>query len=144
MIARGAFNDPAGAPAAQNAISAQLAGLVDRVPAGGEVLGSVMDSNRPDTANTAATTRLRAALGSDDTAGSYVVHCEDKFPGGPDRGASPPGPRSGPPARCTPTTTTRSPRPPACGWTTARACGPRAATGTTAPASTSACTRSTC
>ncbi|MFC0064346.1 phosphatidylserine/phosphatidylglycerophosphate/cardiolipin synthase family protein [Umezawaea endophytica] len=117
LVGHGVFNDPAGAVAAQNAIYAQLGRLIDRVPAGGEVLGSVMDFDPPNTADTAdapdivdrliaasqrgvkvkfitvahsantqATTRLRAALGSNDAAGSYVVHCKDQFPNGPDRG----------------------------------------------------------
>jgi hypothetical protein len=117
MIGHGVFNDPAGAAAAQTAIYAQLGRLIDRVPAGGEILGSVMDFDPPDTANTAAapdlvdrmiaayqrgvkikfitvahsantaaTNRLRAVLGSSDTAPSYVVQCKDQFPNGPDRG----------------------------------------------------------
>jgi PLD-like domain len=117
LIGRGVFNDPAGAPAVQNAIYAQLARLIDRVPAGGEIQGSVMDFDPPNTADTAdapdlvdrliaayqrgvkvkfitvagsaatqATNRLRAVLGSADTAPSYVVHCKDQFPNGQDRG----------------------------------------------------------
>jgi len=117
VIGHSVFNDPAGTTAAQDAIYAQLGRLIDRVPAGGEILGSVMDFDPPDTADTAdapdlvdrliaafqrgvkvkfitvagsantqATNRLRAALGSNDTAGSYVVHCKDQFPNGPDRG----------------------------------------------------------
>lgn len=33
-----------------------------------------------------AWTKLSAALGSDDSAGSWIVHCTDRFPDGPDRG----------------------------------------------------------
>ena len=117
LIGHGVFNDPAGTATAQTAVYAQLGRLIDRVPAGGEILGSVMDFDPPDTADTPdapdlvdrltaafrrgvkvkfvtvahsattqATTRLRAVLGSNDTAGSYVVHCKDQFPNGPDRG----------------------------------------------------------
>ncbi|MET0235035.1 MAG: phospholipase D-like domain-containing protein [Kibdelosporangium sp.] len=117
LIGRGVFNDPAGSAAAQTAIYAQLGRLIDRVPAGGEILGSVMDFDPPDTADTVdapdivdrmiaahgrgvkvkfivapgsaaskATNRLKAVVGTNDAAGSYVVHCKDKFPTGPDRG----------------------------------------------------------
>jgi len=53
LLGRGVFNDPAGTKAQQNAIVVQLAGLIDRVPAGAEIEGSFFGFDPPDTADTA-------------------------------------------------------------------------------------------
>ncbi|MEU8227917.1 phospholipase D-like domain-containing protein [Kribbella sp. NPDC048915] len=53
VIGHAVFNDPAGSTTAQNAIQIQLAGLIDRVPAGEEIQGSFFGFDPPDTADTA-------------------------------------------------------------------------------------------
>jgi hypothetical protein len=53
VIGHAVFNDPAGTVPAQNAIQIQLAGLIDRVPAGAEIQGSFFGFDPPDTADTA-------------------------------------------------------------------------------------------
>ena len=53
LIGHGVFNDPAGSTLQQNAIVIQLAGLIDRVPAGEEIEGSFFGFDPPDTADTA-------------------------------------------------------------------------------------------
>jgi len=53
VIGHAVFNDPAGTTAQQNAIQIQLAGLIDRVPAGEEIQGSFFGFDPPDTADTA-------------------------------------------------------------------------------------------
>ncbi|SFW76372.1 phospholipase D-like domain-containing protein [Amycolatopsis australiensis] len=117
VIGHAVFNDPTGTPARQNAIAIQLAGLIDRVPAGEEIRLTVFGFDTPDTADSPDApdlvdhfvaahdrgvrvkiildqgqagngphTRLKAALGTDDTQPSWVVTCGDQFPSGPKRG----------------------------------------------------------
>ncbi|MFE9655887.1 hypothetical protein [Micromonospora sp. NPDC006431] len=110
------FSRPTGTAAQQNAIFIQLARIIDRVPAGGEIQMSWFGFDVTDVIDSATTPdlpgrllnahrrgvrvkiildqgqvsqrpyqRLLPVLGSNDTAGSYIVHCADKFPGA-DRG----------------------------------------------------------
>ncbi|GIL28108.1 phospholipase D-like domain-containing protein [Actinocatenispora comari] len=114
VIGHAVFNDPAGSATAQDAVFTQLAGLIERVPAGQDIelttygFDVVAGAGAPDlaadliaayqrgvhvrvivdhaSAANAPVDTLRSALGSDDTASSYVVDCKDQFPDGPDRG----------------------------------------------------------
>lgn len=114
VVGHAVFSDPAGTAAQQNAVFTQLAGLVERVPAGQDIELStygfdvVTTTGAPDlaadliaaydrgvhvrvivdhaSAGNAPVTTLRAALGADDTTPSYVVDCKDQYPSGPDRG----------------------------------------------------------
>ncbi|MFY1690389.1 phospholipase D-like domain-containing protein [Plantactinospora sp. WMMB782] len=110
------FNRPTGTAAQQNAIFVQLARIIDRVPAGGEIQMSWFGFGVTDVTDSATTPdlpgrllnahqrgvrvkiildheqvsqrpyqRLLPVLGNNDTAGSYIVHCADKFPNA-DRG----------------------------------------------------------
>ncbi|MGI5145196.1 phospholipase D-like domain-containing protein [Plantactinospora sp. CA-294935] len=110
------FNRPTGAATQQNAIFIQLARIIDRVPAGGEIQMSWFGFGVTDVTDSETTPdlpgrllnahqrgvrvkiildheqvsqrpyqRLLPVLGSNDTAGSYIVHCADKFPSA-DRG----------------------------------------------------------
>ncbi|MCR6486857.1 phospholipase D-like domain-containing protein [Amycolatopsis sp. OK19-0408] len=112
VLGHAVFNDPTGPEARQNAIAIQLAGLIDRVPAGEEIRLTVFGFDTPDTedrpdapdlvdhfvaahdrgvqvkivldqrqAGNGPHTRLKAALGADDTRPSWVVTCGDQFPG---------------------------------------------------------------
>jgi phosphatidylserine/phosphatidylglycerophosphate/cardiolipin synthase-like enzyme len=105
------FNRPTGSAAEQNTIFIQLARIIDRVPAGGEIQMSWFGFGVTDVTDSATTPdlpgrllnayqrgvrvkiildheqvtqrpyqRLLPVLGSNDTAGSYIVHCADKFP----------------------------------------------------------------
>ena len=105
------FNQPTGSAAEQNTIFIQLARIIDRVPAGGEIQMSWFGFGVTDVTDSATTPdlparllnayqrgvrvkiildheqvtqrpyqRLLPVLGSNDTAGSYIVHCADKFP----------------------------------------------------------------
>lgn len=111
VMNKAVFNNPIGTVAEQNAIFAQLARVIDRVPAGEEIQMSFFDFSVydvPDSLDTpdlvdrlvnaytrgvrvkiivdqetiadAPYGRLRPILGSNDAAGSYIVHCADKFP----------------------------------------------------------------
>ncbi|GIE33691.1 hypothetical protein Ait01nite_067360 [Actinoplanes italicus] len=53
VLDKAVFNDPAGTKAEQNAIFKQVARLIDRIPAGGELRMSMYHLNPPVTANTA-------------------------------------------------------------------------------------------
>ncbi|GAA4013335.1 hypothetical protein GCM10022247_40110 [Allokutzneria multivorans] len=112
VVNRPVFNDPWGAPAAQYASFTQFARLIDRVPAGEEIVLSwfgfdVLKHDSDPTAHLLAAhargvrvkvvldqgqagnrahAQLKAALGADDAKPSFVVTCKDKFPKGPDRG----------------------------------------------------------
>lgn len=114
VVGHAVFNDPTGTAAQQNAVFTQLAGLIERVPAGQDIELStygfdvVGTSGAPDlaadlvaahdrgvnvriivdhaSAGNAPVGTLRTALGNDDTKPSYVVDCKDQFPTGPDRG----------------------------------------------------------
>ncbi|MEV4760922.1 phospholipase D-like domain-containing protein [Micromonospora sp. NPDC049559] len=105
------FSRPTGTVAQQNAIFMQLARIIDRVPAGGEIQMSWFGFDVTDVTDSETTPdlpgrllnayrrgvrvkiildqkqvgqrpyqRLLPVLGGDDTAGSYIVHCGDKFP----------------------------------------------------------------
>lgn len=111
------FNDPWGTTAAQNANFIQFARLIDRVPAGEEIVLSWFGFDTVSTTDSAddpdltarllrahdrgvqvkvildqsqvgndSHTRLKAALGADDTQPSWIVTCQDQFPSGPKRG----------------------------------------------------------
>jgi phosphatidylserine/phosphatidylglycerophosphate/cardiolipin synthase-like enzyme len=111
VVGHAVFNDPTGTAAQQNAIFIQLAGLIDRVPAGEEIRMTIFGFDTPDTpdapdapdlvdhflaayqrgvhvkiildqgqAGNGPHTRLKAALGSDDSQNSWVVTCGDQFP----------------------------------------------------------------
>jgi len=105
------FNRPTGAAAEQNTIFIQLARIIDRVPAGGEIQMSWFGFGVTDVTDSATTPdlpgrlinahqrgvrvkiildhaqvserpyqRLLPVLGGTDSAGSYIVHCSDRFP----------------------------------------------------------------
>lgn len=118
VIGHAVFNDPVGTAEAQNAVFLQLAGLIERVPAGQDIELTIYQfhataAGAPKIADALVAahdrgvnvrvivdhisvptpsapnppyTELKNALGSDDTASSYLVNCMDQFPDGPLRG----------------------------------------------------------
>ena len=102
VINSAVFNDPIGTVDQQSAIITQLERLIDSVPAGEEIQGSVFEfghlriANRliaaydrgarvklivdPALTGNAAYTAVRDRLGGDETVGSWVVVCNDQFP----------------------------------------------------------------
>lgn len=103
------FNDPLGTPAQQKAIFTQLVQLIDATPAGAQIRGSMYEFNDQEVANAllAANARgadvkllvddssyvggngaeyanpsfqsLRAGLGTNDAARSWIAVCDDRF-----------------------------------------------------------------
>jgi len=111
VLNKAVFNRPTGSTAERNAVLIQLARIIDRVPAGGELQMSWYHFTVSDVTDTPTTPdlpgrliaahqrgvrvkiivdqssatarpfqRLQPVLGSNDTAGSYIVHCADQFP----------------------------------------------------------------
>ncbi|MEU3282184.1 phospholipase D-like domain-containing protein [Streptomyces antibioticus] len=103
------FNDPLGTPAQQKAVFTQLVQLIDATPAGAQIRGAVLEFNDQEVANAllAAHRRgvdvklvvddstyvdgdgveypnapyqtLKAGLGTNDSARSWIVVCDDRF-----------------------------------------------------------------
>ncbi|MEV6105791.1 phospholipase D-like domain-containing protein [Streptomyces sp. NPDC051940] len=97
------FNDPLGSAAQQSAVFTQLVDLIDATPAGQTIRGSVLELEDTGVADaliaaaqrgvavklivddntsekgSAAYLSLRSALGTTDTAASWIVVCDDKF-----------------------------------------------------------------